>query len=272
MKLLSSTFLFVLVASLVPSSVCAQQKDVTSGEHIFSANCAACHGSDGRGGERAPDIATTRAVVSMADTDLENIVKKGIPSVGMPSFGYMGDQKVSDVVAYLRVLQGKGTVEKVTGDPKAGRTLFFGKAECAKCHMVNGEGGFIASDLSTYGDNITAANLRNIIVNPDQSLPPASKVVEIRTLSGQRISGLVREEDNFRITLQTEDGRFHMYAKAKLASVVHTSHSIMPADYGSKLSSKELDDLTSFLITNASSTPHTDARAHKRKDDDDVEN
>jgi cytochrome c oxidase cbb3-type subunit 3 len=272
MKLLFRTVLFVLAGSLVPASLFAQQKDTTSGEHIFSSNCAACHGSDGRGGERAPDIATTRAVISLTDTDLENIVRKGIPGVGMPPFGYMGDQKVSDVVAFLRVLQGKGTVEKITGDAKAGRALFYGKAACSKCHMVNGEGGFIAADLSTYGDGMTAASLRSAIVNPDQNLPATSKVVEIRTLSGQRVSGLVREEDNFTITLQTEDGRFHMYTKAKLASVVHTSHSIMPADYGSKLSSKELDDLVGFLMTNASSAPHSAAHDKRNNDDDDVEN
>jgi putative heme-binding domain-containing protein len=176
---------------------------------------------------------------------------------------------VSDVVAFLRVLQGKVTVEKVAGNPQAGRALFYGNAGCSSCHMVHGEGGFIATDLSTYGDSISAANLLHAIVDPNENLPPTSKVVEVRTLSGQNISGLARGEDNFTISLQTEDGHFHMYSKAKLASIVHTSHSIMPADYGSKLSSKELEDLVSYLFTTAASTPHPAAHTHKRKDDDD---
>jgi len=268
MKVLLSTALIVLTTSLSPTSLCAQQKDTTSGERLFSSNCAACHGADGRGGERAPDIVTLRNVVSLTDADLEAIVKKGLPGVGMPPFGYLGDQKVSDVVAYLRVLQGKGTTTKVTGDPQAGRDLFYGKAECSRCHMVHGEGGFIAIDLSTYGDNISASNLRRAIVDPDQHLEPTSKVVEIQTLNGQHISGLLRAEDNFNISLQTEDGRFHMYPKAKLASVRHTSYSIMPKDYESKLSSKELEDLVSFLITTAS-TSHPSVHSAKKGNNDD---
>ncbi len=265
MKVLFSIALLAAATSLFPATLYAQQKDTASGERIFSSDCAACHGSDGRGGERAPDIATRRNVITLTDTDLEAIVNKGLPGVGMPPFGYLGDQRVNDVVAYLRVLQGKVAVEKVVGDSKAGRTLFYGKAGCSKCHMVNGEGGFIATDLSTFGDSTSAANLRSVIVDPDQNLQPTSKVVEIRTLSGQSISGLLRDEDNFNISLQTEDGRFRMYSKAKLASVVHTSHSIMPNDYGSKLSSKELEDLVSFLVTTAVSTPHPPARSNRRE-------
>jgi putative heme-binding domain-containing protein len=265
MKVFFSIALFALATSLVPLSLCAQQKDTSSGERIFSSSCAACHGADGRGGERAPDIATRRSVVSLADTDLETIVKKGIPSAGMPPFGYMGDQKVNDVVAFLRVLQGKVTVKNVKGDPQAGHALFYGKAGCSKCHMMHGEGGFIAADLSTYGNGTPAAAVHDAIVAPDKNLSPASKVVDVRTLSGQRISGLLRSEDNFNIALQTEDGRYHMYSKAKLASIQHTDRSIMPTDYESRLSSKELEDLVSFLITTASpSQPgeHSPKRKH----------
>ncbi|MCU1226912.1 MAG: cytochrome c class [Edaphobacter sp.] len=264
MKVLLSTALIVLATSLLSASLCAQQKDTASGERLFSSNCAACHGADGRGGERAPNIVTLRNVVSLTDADLEAIVKKGLPGVGMPPFGYLGDQKVSDVVAYLRVLQGKGTVAKVTGNSQAGRALFYGKAECSRCHMMHGEGGFIATDLSAYGNNISAADIRRAIVDPDQHLEPTSTVVEIQTLNGQHISGLLRTEDNFNISLLTEDGRFHMYSKAKLANVRHTTHSIMPKDYGSKLSSKELEDLVSFLITTASA-PDPSSRSTKKR-------
>lgn len=265
MKVLFSIALLAVTSGLLSVSLCAQQKDAASGERLFSSNCAACHGADGRGGERAPDIATRRNIISLTDIDLETIVNKGLPGVGMPPFGYLGAQKVSDVVAYLRVLQGKVTSEKVAGDPQAGHALFYGKAECSKCHMVQGEGGFTGTDLSTYGGGTSAANIRRAIVDPDQNLQPTSKVVEIRTLSGQNISGLLRSEDNFTIALQTEDGRFHMYSKTKLTSVHHTSHSTMPKDYESKLSSKEIDDLVSFLITTASTSNASERPAKKER-------
>jgi len=250
-------------AGLLPMALNAQQKDTSEGARLFSSNCASCHGSDGRGGERAPNIATLRSVISLTDLDLEAIVKNGLPGVGMPPFGYLGDQKVSDTIAYLRVLQGKNAIAKIMGDPKAGHTLFYGKAECSKCHMVRGEGGFIGADLSTFGDSLSDVDIRRAIVSPDQNLEPTSRIVEVREFNGLLVSGRLREEDNFAISIQTKDGRFHMYSKATLASIRHTSHSSMPKDYESKLSSKEIEDIVSFLITTAS-TPHLPERSIKQ--------
>src|SRR5882757_6864944 len=76
-------------AGLLPMALNAQQKDTSEGARLFSSNCASCHGSDGRGGERAPNIATLRSVISLTDLDLEAIVKNGLPGVGMPPFGYL---------------------------------------------------------------------------------------------------------------------------------------------------------------------------------------
>ncbi|MBS1800188.1 MAG: c-type cytochrome [Acidobacteria bacterium] len=252
--------LAALAAGLLSAPLGAQQRDTAFGQALFAANCAACHGSDGRGGERAPSIATVRSVIARSDAELEATVKNGLSGVGMPAFGFLGDQKIAGIVAYLRVLQGKGVSVKLTGSPADGRELFYGKAACAKCHMVRGEGGFYGADLTTYGGNLTTDAVRSAIVDPAANPDRASKVVEIETRAGQRISGHLRAEDNFNIAVQTEDGRFHMYSKSKLAGVKHTSRPIMPADYGSKLAGKEIDDLVSFLIANGSASPQAGAR------------
>ncbi|MBS1820472.1 MAG: c-type cytochrome [Acidobacteria bacterium] len=252
--------LAVLATGLPGVPLAAQQGDTASGQALFATNCAACHGSDGRGGERAPSIATVRNVIARSDAELAATVKNGLSGVGMPSFSFLGDQKIADLVAYLRVLQGKGAPVKLTGSPEAGRELFYGKAACAKCHMIRGEGGFFGADLTTYGGNLSTDAVRTAIVDPAANPDRASKVVELQALSGERISGRLRSEDNFNIAVQTGDGRFHMYSKAKLADVKHTSRPIMPADYGSKLSSKEIDDLVSFLITTGSASPQAATR------------
>ena len=252
--------LAALAAGLLSTPLGAQQRDTVSGQALFATNCAACHGSDGRGGERAPSIATVRSVIARSEAELAATVKNGLSGVGMPPFGFLGDQKIADIVAYLRVLQGKGAPVKLTGSPDLGRELFYGKAACAKCHMIRGEGGFFGADLTTYGGNLSTDAVRSAIVDPAANPDRASKAVELQTLSGQRVSGRLRNEDNFSIAVQTEDGRFHMYSKSKLADVKHTSRPIMPADYGSKLSSKEIDDLVSFLISTGSASPQPAAR------------
>jgi hypothetical protein len=61
------------------------------------------------------------------------------------------------------------------------------------------------------------------------------------------LSGLVRNEDNFSLQLQGTDGTFHLLMKSQITKVERTGRSLMPADYGTRLSSAELDDLVSYI-------------------------
>ena len=53
--------------------------DTAEGRRIFESRCAACHGLDGRGAERAPDIATRASVRARSDADLSRIIRNGSP-------------------------------------------------------------------------------------------------------------------------------------------------------------------------------------------------
>ncbi len=258
--LLATAFLPMCAQS--PSATPAQTND--PGAINFSTNCSGCHGSDGRGGERAPNIATARNIVSLSDVDLVSIVNKGVPGTGMPSFGFLGEQGVKDVVAHLRSLQGKTSTMKASGDAAEGRTLFFGWAECSQCHMVKGEGGYIGADLSDYASGLSLEEILRAITDPDASLSSNSTVVELRLPDGRHIDGIARAEDNFDITLQMKDGRWLTFNKAKLVDITHTGHSFHPRDYGTRLSAKELDDLISYLVVSAANVParHQRRRGH----------
>ena len=144
----------------------AQEQPASNGAALFAANCAACHGSDGRSGERAPDIATRREVVSRSNADLMRILENGLPGNGMPAFGYLGREKLTALIHHLRTLQGIGVAIAVPGDPHLGEALFFGKAGCSNCHMMQGRGGYLASDLSGYGLGRSAQDARTAIVAP----------------------------------------------------------------------------------------------------------
>ncbi len=191
---------------------------------------------------------------------MESIVKKGVPGSGMPAFAYLGDPIVKDVIAHLRVLQGKTSTIKISGDPSAGRALFFGRAECSQCHMIKGEGGYIASDLTDYAGGITQDAIQLAITKPDAVLASTSTVVDLLLPNGEHVVGVARAEDNFHITVQTKDGRWRTFDKSKLTDVKHTGHSLHPGNYGARLSAKELDDLVSYLVTSAASAPAKPAR------------
>lgn len=258
------------VLSLCAGSRQAQaQADLdATGRAIFSVNCAACHGSDGRGGERAPSIATRREVISLSDAELINDVQHGVSGTAMPPFGYLGDEKIRAVVHYLRTLQGLGATVKAPGDPKAGEQLFYGKAECATCHTMNGRGGFMASDLTGFGVGRTLENVRKSILDPNSSLDRKAQTVTVVTLDGKQFKGLVRTEDNYFLILQSGDGAFHSFTRSGIAHMEYSGRSLMPDDYEKKLSSKEVDDLVSFLLkSDVAAKPSTGK--HDEDDDDD---
>jgi alcohol dehydrogenase (cytochrome c) len=50
---------------------------------VFASRCAACHGTEGGGGELGPSIAAR--IPLRADTDLEAVIREGLPGAGMPS-------------------------------------------------------------------------------------------------------------------------------------------------------------------------------------------
>ncbi len=184
----------------------------------------------------------------MSDADLIRIVQRGIAGTGMPAFGYLGDEKIKAIVAHLRTLQGVGAMKQLPGDPAQGEMVFFGKAACGSCHMVNGRGGFIAEDLSGYGSGHSAEDLRASILHPERKRGREESAVVVLMKDGAKLSGMIRNQDNFSIVLQANDGGIHLVSRSKVLRTEPDKALMMPGDYESRLSNKELDDLLSYLL------------------------
>jgi putative heme-binding domain-containing protein len=226
------------------------QKNVKSvsprGKQTFASTCAGCHGLDGRGGERAPNIAESPKVLKLSDAQIFRIIENGVPGTGMPAFHSLAHPDVQAVVAYLRSLQGTKSTLNLPGDPVRGETIFFGKAGCSGCHMVAGKGGFIASDLSGYARTHAVDEIRSAITSPggDQQ----SRLVTATIRGGGEVVGRIRNEDNFSVQLQTRDGAFLFVTKSDLEGLQYASQTLMPSAYSSTLSSAELNDVISYLM------------------------
>jgi cytochrome c oxidase cbb3-type subunit 3 len=243
------------------------------GRKMFESVCATCHGLDGRGSERGPNVATRAEVQQLSDAETLRILQAGIPAAGMPAFGALGVPNLQAVMAYLRILQGGSKAAFIPGDPQRGQSLFFGKAGCASCHMINGSGGFFGADLSSYGSNASIEEIRSAIADPDKNLDPRARTVLVTTRDGRQFTGIARNEDNFSLQLQSLDGAFHLFAKSDLEHLEYQPKSLMPSDYGSILSRGELDDLVSYLVRTAQATkltqaPGTNSNSKPEKEDD----
>jgi putative heme-binding domain-containing protein len=135
--------------------------------------------------------------------------------------------------------------------------------------MVNGEGGFIASDLSSYAGARSADDIRSAITDPDKNLDPRKRPVTVTALNGETQTGMARNEDNFSLQIQAPDGTFHFFNKSELRSIEYQTRSLMPSDYGSSLSRQELDDLVSYLIsTGRANTARTGSKPPPARDDE----
>jgi len=175
----------------------------------------------------------------------------------MPAFRRLGKQELQGIVGYLRVLQGRANALVLAGDPQKGKAVFFGKAACSSCHMVAGQGGFAGSDLSTYAQALTASAVRNAITDPTPSNARARMAVATAR-DGQRFAGLIRNEDNFSVQMQSPDGTFHLLLKTDVEKLEYEPSPLMPTNYGEILTRQELDDLVGYLqsiVENAKPQP-----------------
>ncbi len=132
--------------------------------------------------------------------------------------------------------------------------------------MVRGQGGFLSSDLSAYAGSLAPSEIRGAITNPGGS--SGSRTLVTATLrDGQVIEGVVRNEDNFSLQLQSVDGAFHLLKKSDIAKVEPHAKSLMPTDYGSTLTAAQLDDLVGYLMTVARQTKSQSSATPESEDD-----
>jgi alcohol dehydrogenase (cytochrome c) len=72
---------------------------IAGGQTPYARRCAACHGADGRGGERAPSIVSR--IPALSDPALIKLIRTGLP--GMPPMALPGAE-MQTLIAHLRTL------------------------------------------------------------------------------------------------------------------------------------------------------------------------
>ena len=263
---LSVLSISILHARQNPSSDHDSKAAPAAGRSTFNSSCAGCHGLDGTGSDKAVNISGSVRVRHLSDGQLSGIISNGIPGTGMPAFRSLSARQVRAVVDYMRLLQGKSEGHTLPGDPRRGKEIFFGKGDCSACHTISGQGGFLGPDLTEHGATSSADAIRDEIVRAPRVPPIGYRTAVLTTESGERMEGLVRNEDNFSVQLQTKDGSFHFFKKTDLRSFERQDGSLMPADYRSRLSDSELNDVASYLMTTPS--PNKAASPRKKVEDD----
>jgi alcohol dehydrogenase (cytochrome c) len=256
----------VQVADTVTNPLGASPAAAAAGRELFGTVCQICHGAVGQG-----DRERGGAVLNMtglkhgdSDADIFRVIRNGVVGTQMVAFPGLTDQQVWQLVTFIHSLQNPGSAAAsatpVPGDAAAGETLFFGRAECYKCHGVNARGGITGPDLSNAA-RLSLAALRQKIVAPNNPVPgnfvargpggggngPAPLTVVVRTPDGREIRGVRRNEDAYSVQMVDASGALHLIDKRKMASVTVESRSLMPDDYAKRLSADDITNLVAYL-------------------------
>jgi PQQ-dependent dehydrogenase (methanol/ethanol family) len=230
---------------------------VPDGKRVYDQACVSCHGPAGQG-DRGPALNRGTFVRGNEDGDLFRTIRAGVPGTEMPPFARFTDEQVWQLVSYIRSLgrpdTPPATVTPVSADATAGEGVFFGKAQCSACHEVNGRGGIVGPDLSTAG-RLSAQALLQKILRPAEPIatgrgaPPPPQVVVARTKDGRELRGVRRNEDTFTAQILDASGTLHLIDKTTLAAYRVERASMMPSDYGARLSAAEVDQVVAYLGT-----------------------
>jgi putative heme-binding domain-containing protein len=234
------------------------------GESQFRANCAFCHGLGARGGGRGPDLTRAQKRHGNSDAELFRTINEGVPGTAMPPNGAtqqgvgMTEEEIWQVISYIRSVQAKAPAQAL-GNAGHGKELFYGRAACSTCHMIQGKGGRLGPDLSTTGSARSTEYLVESVRNPSrrlaQGISEAMKefsqeyeTVTVVAADGAKFMGVVLNEDHFTLQMMDTREQLHLFEKDKLRSLEKSRESLMPAYEQKMLSDKDLQDVIAYLL------------------------
>jgi putative heme-binding domain-containing protein len=220
---------------------------IAAGAKLYATSCSACHGPDGSGG-RGPNLVRRAAWHPLADEGIFNTIRNGVPGADMPPTKLPDDQ-TWNLVAFLHSLTGPARENNVPGDQSAGERIFWStKAGCSNCHSIRGRGGLMAPDLSNIGGSQPLAVIRQDILEPSRELSRLGKEgVTVTMKNGETIRGIARNRDNYSLQVVDRKGVLHLISMTDVKEVAILERSVMPGDFGKRLSAEELRDLLKYL-------------------------
>jgi putative heme-binding domain-containing protein len=190
---------------------------IETGQKLFREGCAACHGANAEGG-RGPNLNENRDLRRMTDAQLFATIRHGIPGTEMPA-SPLPDNSVWELAAFVRSLSAPAYLMPLRGDAKAGADLFFGKAQCSNCHMVQGRGGYIGPDLTNVAEQSTNRQLRESILQPNVRIDPAFIGVVVKLKNGTRLEGVAKNHSNYSLQLLDANGKLHLLNTEELQNI-----------------------------------------------------
>ncbi|HZM87684.1 MAG TPA: c-type cytochrome [Blastocatellia bacterium] len=255
---------------------------VAEGATLFATTCgnAYCHGTGGNGGG-APRLRGKGLEAGYVFKAVSN----GLSGTSMPGFkSELSEEQIWKLVAFILsdAKTGAGSTSDrlpetasatppfnpaesnapFVGNTQAGKTLFFDSSKpksCHACHSFNGEGTPIGPDLSAGAAKSPRALFLSIIL-PRELKSPQYATITVSLRNGEKIVGVKKEEDaeSLRVYDTVElPAVLRTVQKTNISKIENSGQSVMPTDYASAYTMKQLLDLVAFLKSSDSKSPVT---------------
>jgi mono/diheme cytochrome c family protein len=196
-----------------PREIEPRPEAITDFATLYAANCAGCHGADGRRGAAQP--LNDPAYLALVDAArLRDVIARGVPPTSMPAFaheagGSLTAEQIAAIAAGLQREWGSATRPDVVlpaysadaaqahgvarGDVERGRSVFA--TFCARCHGDEGRGGSAAGSvvdpafLALTSDQALRTSV--IVGRSDDGSPGWRDYLPGRPMTDQEISDVV---------------------------------------------------------------------------------
>lgn len=219
---------------------------------------------DGPGKDAVVAVLATRA--DTAALLLDAVERKIVPAGEVDAFllrqiQLLGDDKLASRVAKLwpdrRLLSGDKLDEikrlrnqlsertLAAADQTNGRNIY--SQTCGQCHKLFGEGGAIGPELTGAQRHSLDYWLENM-VDPSAAVPEQYRMSIVVLDDGRVLSGLVRNENERVVALQTPTER-RLIDRSSIESIQPSPLSMMPEGQLGKLSDTDLRDLIGYLMS-----------------------
>ncbi len=234
--------------------------NIERGRHHFVDNCGICHGFNAQGGDKGPSLHTGQFRHGSSDAELYNTITHGVPGTVMPG-SPLPTEQVWGIITYLRskIVAARARID---GNAQAGERIFWSRDKCERCHMVGGRSGVLGPELTRIGGARTVQYLTEKVRDPNKELtkglrepngdyvvPISNATTTVVTKTGQRVTGVPRNEDTFSVQMLGTDNEIHLFLKKDVREVIHEEKSLMPAYSEAMLSDTQLRDLLAYLAT-----------------------
>ena len=174
---------------------------------LYSANCAGCHGENGRGGA-AIALADPVYLALADDRAIRNVIANGVRGTAMPAFaesagGMLTNKQIDVITQQIRarwsrpgILDGAqppAYAAKSAGDPQRGQAAY--KTYCESCHGADGRGGPKGSAITndSFLALVSDQGLRTIVIagRPELRAPDWRGNVRGKPMSDQEVTDIV---------------------------------------------------------------------------------